>query len=91
MPPFSPPDLVLAALLLGAGWTDWREGKIKNILTFPVMLTGVVMSIVFAPHWYDGVLGLLAGLGIGVVLWQFGGAFHPGDVKLVMAAGALVG
>jgi Flp pilus assembly protein protease CpaA len=90
-PPFSPPDVVLAALLLGSMWTDWREGKIRNVLTFPVMITGVLMAPLFAPHFYDGLLGLLAGFAISVPLWRFGGAFRPGDVKLVMAAGSLVG
>lgn len=91
MPPLAPPDLVLAVLLVGAMWTDWKTGKIKNVLTFPVMATGVLMAPLFAPHFYDGALGLLAAFAAGVVLWKFGGAYHPGDVKLVMAAGALVG
>jgi Flp pilus assembly protein protease CpaA len=89
--PFGPPDVVLAGLLLGAMWTDWREGKIKNILTFPVMVTGILMAPLFAPHFYDGALGLLTGFAVSLPLWRFGGAFHAGDVKLVMAAGALVG
>lgn len=91
MAPFTPPDVVLAVLLAGAMWTDWKSGKIKNVLTFPVMVTGVLMAPLFAPHFYDGALGLLAAFAAGVLLWKFGGAYHPGDVKLVMAAGALVG
>ena len=91
MHPFGPNDLVLAVLLVGAMWTDWHTGKIKNVLTFPVMLAGVLMAPLFAPHWYDGLLGLLVAFSAGVVLWKFGKAYHPGDVKLVMAAGALVG
>lgn len=90
VPPFGPPDVVLAALLLGASYTDLRTGKIKNVLTFPVMLCGVLMAPMFGAHWYDGVLGLLTGFAVGVVLWKFGNAYHPGDVKLVMAAGALL-
>lgn len=90
VPPFGPSDVVLAALLLGASYTDVRTGKIKNVLTFPVMLFGVLMAPMFGVHWYDGVLGLLTGFAIGVVLWKFGNAYHPGDVKLVMAAGALL-
>jgi Flp pilus assembly protein protease CpaA len=79
--PLGPPDVVLAALLVGASYTDVRTGKIKNVLTFPPM---------FGAHWWDGAAGLATGLGIGVLLWKFGGAYHPGDVKLVMAAGALL-
>ena len=90
-PPLGPTDVVLAALLLGASYTDIRTGKIKNILTFPMMAMGMAMAPLFATHWYDGIAGLLAGFGVGVLLWKFGNAYHPGDVKLVMAAGALVG
>ena len=91
VPAVGPPDVVLAGLLLGAAWTDLRTGKIKNVLTFPVMLCGVLMAPLFAAQWYDGLLGLLTGLAAGVVLWKLGAAYHPGDVKLVMAAGALTG
>ncbi len=88
--PFGPNDVVLAGLLLGACYTDVTTGKIKNVLTFPVMVCGVLMAPLFAAHWYDGALGLLAGFAIGAVLWKFGNAYHPGDVKLIMAAGALL-
>lgn len=90
MPPFGPNDVVLAGLLLGASYTDLRTGKIKNVLTFPVMLCGVLMAPLFGAHWYDGALGLLAAFVAGVALWRFGAAYHAGDVKLVMAAGALL-
>lgn len=90
VPSFGPPDVVLAALLLGASYTDLRTGKIKNVLTFPVMACGLLMAPLFAAYWYDGILGLLTGFAVGVLLWKFGGAYHPGDVKLIMAAGALL-
>ena len=83
--------MVLAVLLLGASYTDIRTGKIKNVLTFPVMVCGLAMAPFWAAHWYDGVTGLFAAFGLGVVLWKFGGAYHAGDVKMVMAAGTLVG
>jgi hypothetical protein len=89
--PLGPPDAVLAVLLLGASYTDLTTGKIKNVLTFPVMACGVLMAPLFAAHAYDGALGLLTGMGVGIALWRFGNAYHPGDVKLVMAAGALTG
>lgn len=91
MPPFAPPDVVLGVLLLGASYTDIRTGKIKNILTFPVMACGIAMAPLYAAHWYDGLTGLLAAFGLGAVLWKFGGAYHAGDVKLAMAAGSLLG
>lgn len=84
-------DVAMAVLLAVACFTDITAGKIRNWLTFPAMLVGVVLSGVVGPHLFDGVLGLLCGFGAGVVLWKFGGAYRPGDVKLVMAAGALGG
>ena len=84
-------DAVLAVLLVGACYTDLRTGKIKNALTFPVMLVGLVLAPVVAPHWMHGLAGLGVAFAVGAVLWRLGGAYHPGDVKLVMAAGALVG
>ncbi|MSQ02069.1 MAG: prepilin peptidase [Myxococcales bacterium] len=84
-------DVVMAALLGVACYTDITTGKIKNWLTFPAMVAGVILAPIAAPHWWDGAAGLVAALGLGVVLWKFGGAYRPGDVKLVMAAGAVGG
>ncbi len=84
-------DVVMAGLLAIACYTDITTGKIKNWLTFPVMAVGVLLAPIAAPHWWDGAAGLLAAFGVGVGLWKFGGAYRPGDVKLVMAAGAVAG
>lgn len=84
-------DVVMAALLGIAVWTDVTTGKIKNWLTFPVMVAGLVLAPLVAPHGWDGAAGLGVAFALGVLLWKFGGAYRPGDVKLVMAAGALAG
>ncbi len=84
-------DVVMAGLLAIACYTDITTGKIKNWLTVPVMVLGVLLAPIAAAHWWDGAAGLVAAFGLGVVLWKFGGAYRPGDVKLVMAAGALAG
>jgi Flp pilus assembly protein protease CpaA len=84
-------DAVMALLLGVACFTDITTGKIRNWLTFPTMAGGVLLSAWLAPHPWDGALGLLLAFGCGVVLWKFGGAYRPGDVKLVMAAGAVGG
>ena len=84
-------DVAMLVLLAVACFTDITTGKIRNWLTFPTMLVGVLLSAAVAPHVWEGALGLLCGFAGGVVLWKFGGAYRAGDVKLVMAAGAVGG
>ena len=84
-------DALMAVLLGVACFTDITTGKIRNWLTFPMMAVGLVSSIWLAPHAWEGAAGLLCAFASGVVLWKFGGAYRPGDVKLVMAAGAVGG
>ncbi len=87
----TPNDIALLALCAIAMWTDIRTQKIKNWLTFPMMLAGVASAPIFAAHYYDGALGLLAALVVAIPGWRFGGAIRAGDVKMLMAAGALLG
>lgn len=83
---------VLAALIAGAVYTDFRYGKIYNKLTLTCIVLGIVMSLLSA-----GLRGLgesLAGAGLVLLLYLL---FAPltgiggGDVKLMMAIGALMG
>lgn len=87
----TPPDVVLAVLLVGCVVTDLLTQKIKNVLTFPVMLTGIAMAPLFAVHWWDGLAGLFAALLLAIPGWWFGGAIRAGDVKMLAAAGSLMG
>lgn len=95
VPPFDPRDVVLAVLLVHACWTDLRTQKIKNYMTLPVMAAGVVLSAVFAPqaggHALDGVGGWIVALLLTIPAWAFGRALNAGDVKMLAAAGALMG
>lgn len=91
VPPFDPRDLVLAVLIVHACWTDIRTQKIKNYMTLPVMAAGVVLSAIFAPHWWDGLGGWVVAFALTVPAWAFGRALNAGDVKMLMAAGALLG
>ena len=86
-----PRDVVLAALLLGACWTDVRTQKIKNVLTFPVMVTGILMAPLFAEHWYLGLAGWGADFLAALPAFVMGQTLRAGDVKMLAAAGALVG
>ncbi len=88
---FDARDLVLAVLILGAVYTDWTTRKIRNVLTFPVMGLGVAIAPLLAPSPYDGVTGLLVAMIAAIPAWRLGRALHAGDVKMLMAAGALLG
>jgi Flp pilus assembly protein protease CpaA len=84
-------DLVLAALCAVAVYTDVTSGKIKNWLTFPVMVAGVVLAPLCSAHPFEGLLGLAAATAVGILFWRGIPALKPGDVKMLMAAGALLG
>ena len=105
MPPFSLVELVvinllLCTLLFIAAYTDATRGKIYNYLTFPTMVAGLILNAAF---WEAGVtaagaaaglkwagIGLAVGLALLFVPFALGGT-KAGDVKLLMAVGALKG
>lgn len=89
--PFGPPDVLLVLLMVVATWTDVRTMKIKNWLTFPLMLVGTVLSIWCLPHAWDGIAGLLLAFVLCLPLYSIGPVLSAGDVKMLMAAGALMG
>ncbi len=83
---------VLIALITGAVYTDVRHGKIDNKLTLTCIVLGMVMSLLSAG--LHGLAQSIAGAGLIMVLYLL---FAPrigiggGDVKLMMAVGALMG
>ncbi len=87
-----PAELVLVAVSGYATWTDLRTRRIPNALTFPAMVVGVALAAYEAgvPGASESLLGLAAGFGALFPFWATGGT-GAGDVKLVMATGALVG
>lgn len=85
-------NAVLVAVLITCAYTDGTRGKIFNKVTFPAMGLGLLLNGIFG-----GVTGLgwsLLGLGLGLAMqwvpWMLGLA-KAGDVKLLMAVGALKG
>jgi prepilin peptidase CpaA len=94
---FTAQNFSLFAVLLFTlitAWTDVRERRIPNLLTFPFFFAGIVYQIVLCTM-YDGsilqpVLGLAVAIGILGSMWAFGGT-GAGDVKLMMGLGVWLG
>ncbi len=85
--------IAAAALALAAVYTDVRWGKIFNWLTVPFAALGVVLNTVAGGM--DGLLLSLGGIAAGFGLWLvsnfLGRILGGGDIKLLMAFGALLG
>lgn len=87
-----PALIVLGVALVLSTITDLRSRKISNSVTFSAALIGIVLHAVTGGGW----LALSSGLGFlvwligGMLVWQTGG-LGAGDVKMVAAAGALLG
>jgi prepilin peptidase CpaA len=78
--------------LLIAVSTDIRRGRIYNLLTFPLMIVG--LSLGAASGGFHGFLTSFEGLALGFLLlfpFFFFSGIGAGDVKLLMAIGALKG
>jgi len=89
-------SLVLYAPLLAAlTWAavqDVRTRRIRNELTFPLVLAGIVQSF-FAMHTVSpsaACFGLLVGFALTFIMFAMG-AIGGGDVKLMAAVGAWMG
>jgi len=82
--------VVLAAV---AAYTDVRCGKIFNAVTVPFALLGLVLHTI-GGGW-EGFLLSAGGIGVGFGLWLvssfLGRVLGGGDIKLLMAFGALQG
>lgn len=86
----------MAAVIVLAGiaiYTDVRWGKIFNAVTVPFALLGLVLNTV-GGGWEGFVLSL-EGIGVGFGIWLIssflGRVLGGGDIKLLMAFGALQG
>lgn len=87
---------IVVAVVAGAGAAsaaiDMRVRRVPNALTFGTAAIGVGLAALDATS--VGVMGALAGLGVGLVLMLPGhviGATGAGDVKLFAAFGAVLG
>ena len=90
---------VLALALVAASITDVREGKVRNVVTYPAVVIGLIGHTLVGGLGPGidpdlGLLGSLSGLAVGflplLVAWLAGG-IGGGDAKLMGAVGALTG
>lgn len=89
-----PQALVLVGLLVTAAVIDWKSYRIPNWLTVSGMAFGLIYNTVAAPIWYQGLLGALAGLAVGLIVLlpvYVLRVLGAGDVKLMAMVGAIVG
>lgn len=82
-------EALAVAMVLLATVTDLLEHKIYNVLTFPMMLIGIVGHLA-AERWWEGLAATVA-IGAPFFLLYAVNILKAGDVKLFMALGALLG
>lgn len=84
--------IFLLIFIILAFFTDVRDEKIPNVLTFSGMIVGLLYHLINSgiSGLFFSILGLLTGFGILVILYSIG-AVGAGDVKLFCAIGALAG
>ncbi len=82
----------LGTTLAAAAFTDWRERKVYNALTYPMVGVGLIVHAAVA-GWAGlggGLLAAFIALVIGIALLPFG-VLGGGDTKLLMVVGAFLG
>lgn len=86
------PVVVVSIAILIATITDLRMFKIHNLLTIPLLISGLVYHGVVSGQdgFLSSVLGALFGFGILVLFFLIGGV-GGGDVKLLAGVGAWLG
>ena len=83
-----PVIVVLVAALVAAATDIWKF-KVYNVLTLPLLVSGLLYHA-FRAELADSLLGVLFGFAALIVLYIIGG-MGAGDVKLMAAVGAWLG
>ncbi len=83
--------LVFTGILVAVAFTDIEEGIIPNLISYPALVVGLIMSL-FTMGFWDSFLGAL-GLGgvFFIVALISRGGMGGGDIKLGAVIGAFVG
>ena len=84
--------LILTVGMSIAVFRDFKDRKIPNLITFPMMLAGLTFHFVNSglPGLGFSAFGLIVGIGVFFIPYLLGG-MGAGDAKLMGAAGALLG
>ncbi len=79
--------------LLGAALADWKTYEIPPRWTLLLGISGVLHLFLDLPHWSDYLIGMALAGGILLTGYLFtrGGGIGGGDIKLMLAAGLLLG
>ncbi len=84
--------------LLALAWIDWKHLRLPDVLTLPLLLAGLAVTLALDPqaatgHAAAAAVGYLAFRGIGEFYrwWRGREGLGQGDAKLLAAAGAWVG
>lgn len=86
-------DVPLLTIVLVAAWTDVRDGKVYNRLTYPAIVLGLLLNALVRPPGMGlgpAALGFLVGF-VPLFLAYAAGGLGGGDVKLAGAVGAFLG
>jgi Flp pilus assembly protein protease CpaA len=75
-----------------AAVTDVMEYRVRNVLTFPLVVSGLAYHATFLgwAGFTDSLQGMLFGLGVLIMPWLLG-LMGAGDVKLLAGVGAWLG
>lgn len=79
-------------LIFTAIYFDLTQKRIPNFLTFPVILWGLVSSLIFTglSGFKASILGFILGLLVFIIPFALGG-MGAGDVKMMAAIGSIMG
>lgn len=84
---------LLSSLLVVIAVIDWRTYEIPNGLNLSIFVLGLVQLVFDLSNWSDYVIGMVVVSGFFLLLWLVtrGAGIGMGDVKLMGAAGLLLG